>query len=261
MNAVYSLLLKLGIRDLKTLRFVLRLFALLVSVIGAFVASMLMEMNEFRWAAFVFVPVLLTAILDFVMVDLIADKSFPIEIAQKLMLMEKQLGNDAIQKISDRLQLAIEQFPACDQARVSATVHVLTELPTTSDLQVPEGLLQLTDYVGPDGGKKGRVTPINQGVIGRCARTRSKEHVDFADAAEYMDRMVRDFGFSIGQTEQHTKEGRSYLAYPLKSGERLIGVLYFFTTEPQVFPAVARNDVLDDVSREVVNYMSLADLV
>lgn len=251
----------LGIRNHRSLRFGLRLVALIGGIVAAFVASALMELGLFWWSTFALTPVLATAFLDFLIVEVLAVRAFPYATEQKLIRMEKRLGADAIHKISNRLQQAIDKFPACDQARVSATIHVIVEIAALSDLQIHEGLLQLTDYVGPDGGQKGRITPINQGVIGRCARTQVLEHVDFADAAEYSNRMVKEFGFTSSQAERHTKTGRSYLAYPIKSEDKFIGVLYFFTTEPQVFPAVANTADLEEVTREVVNYMTLADLV
>jgi hypothetical protein len=175
--------------------------------------------------------------------------------------MEERLGAGTIVEICHRLQRAIGQLKACDQSRVSATVHILIELSANTHNQIRSGLLQLTDYVGPDGGKKGRITLINQGVIGRCARTHRTEAVDFADAKEYQDLMVRDFGFTKAETDRHTKTGRSYLAHPLFNGDSFVGVLYFFTTEPQVFPLAARNIDLESLVSEVVSYLKIAQLV
>ena len=38
---------------------------------------------------------------------------------------------------------------------------------------------------------------------------------------------------------------------------QIVGVLYFFTTEAQVFPCAARIERLEEVARELVNYVKL----
>ena len=73
--------------------------------------------------------------------------------------------------------------------------------------------------------------------------------------------MVREFGFTKEQTESHTSDGRSYLAAPLLNENEVVGVLYFFSTEPQVFPRSADSAKLEDVAREFVNYLDIARLV
>jgi hypothetical protein len=122
-------------------------------------------------------------------------------------------------------------------------------------------LLQRKNYVGPDGGKKGRITLLNQGIIGRCARTGERETVGFANAVEYERSMVREFGFTKKEAEGHTKTGRSYLAHPLLFEGTLVGVLYLFTTEPQVFPNAADPEQIEGLAGEIVNYLKLAELV
>ena len=140
-------------------------------------------------------------------------------------------------------------------------MHILAELVSTADHRSRQGLLQLTNYVGPEGGKKGRITLINQGIIGRCARTGALETVGFADQEEYAASMVREFGFTQKEANSHTRTARSYLTFPLKHDDRTVGVLYFFTPEPQVFPRAARVDSLKAAAREIVNYLVLADLI
>jgi hypothetical protein len=220
-----------------------------------------MELSQFRWSILPFVFVILSAVLEFVAADMLAESAFPFATEQKLLKMEEQLGSDAINRISSRLSRAINQFRACDKSQVSATVHLLVELNDDVNPENRSGLIQLTNYVGPHGGTKGRSTRINQGVIGRCARTHVREYVDFANADEYSDRMVREFGFTKSQTERHTKTGRSYLAYPLKNGTELLGILYYFTTEPQIFPLAAKHTNLDEIAREIVDDLHMARLV
>lgn len=251
----------IGIRTHRSFRLTIRAIALLVGLYAAFHLSMLLAKKEFEIVWYVFLVVIVTAFVEFIFADILADRSFPFDTERKLALMEKRLGAQAIEAITQRIKDLIAEFRGCDTALISATVHVFAELTATADQRIREGLLQLTDYVGPDGGKKGRINLINQGVIGRCARTGKMETVDFADEDEYREAMVREFGFTIQEAERHTKTGRSYLAFPLRFNDKVVGVLYFFTSEPQVFPPAADVARLEEVAREIVNYMNFARLV
>jgi hypothetical protein len=220
-----------------------------------------MEQHEFSASWWVYVIVMIVAFLEFVLADVLADRSFPFDTERKLDLMEKRLGTQALTTIAARLEEVVSGFEGCDPAKISATVHVLAELTSTADNRIRIGLLQLTDYIGSEGGKKGRITLITQGIIGRCARTGRLETVDFADAHEYQTAMVREFGFTEKEASRHSKNARSYLAFPLRKRDETVGVIYFFTSEPQVFPLAAHPQRLDETARELVNYLSLAQIV
>ena len=257
MNWVYAFLRLAGIRTHRAFRLTLRAIALAGGLYAAFRVSVLLEQSEFDSAWVIYLVVIAAAFLEFVLADVLADRSFPFDTERKLELMERRLGRDVIDTISDRLQQVISEFRGCDTSQISACVHVLAELTATADQRIRIGLLQLTDYVGPYGGSKGRITLITQGVIGRCARTRTMEIVNFADTTDYIESMVREFGFTQAETEGHTKTARSYLAFPLHHRSQIVGVLYFFTTESQVFPRAARVERLEEVAREIVNYVKL----
>ena len=259
--AFYKFLGFFWITTQRRLRLTLRFVALLVGLLAAFAMSVHLESHDFYAAGKWYVLVVIGALAEFVFADAIAERSFPYDTERKLALMEKRLGRKAIETIALRLRQAISELRGCDSSMVSATVHVITELSATPDQRVREGLLQLTEYVGREGGRKGRITLITQGIIGRCARTKMLETVDFADADEYAESMVRDFGFSAHEAEGHSKLGRSYLAFPLKYRSRVVGVLYFFSREPQVFPSAIELQRLEELAREVVSYMSLAEIV
>jgi GAF domain len=245
----------------RRLRLAIRLGVLIIGLIAAFVMSVKIQLLDFSGGAKWLLLVGAAAAVEFVFADVIAERSFPYDTERKLALMEERLGRSAIETISRRLRQAILELRGCDPTLVSATVHVITELGATADQRVREGLLQLTEYVGFEGGRKGRITLITQGIIGRCARTRELETVDFADADDYRESMVRDFGFSPDETERHSKRGRSYLAFPLTHSGKVVGVLYFFSREPQVFPRAVDQRRLEDLAREIVGYLALASLV
>jgi len=207
MKLLLAVLRLIGIRSHRSFRLAIRGTALIVGLLAGYRVGIHMELQEFSQGFWIFLIVLATAILEFVLADVLADQSFPFDTERKLALMERRIGIDAIQTISDRLKHTIREFRGCNTSLVSGTVHVLAELNSTNDSRTRYGLLQLTDYVGPDGGKKGRVTLINQGIIGRCARTEQLESVDFADADEYKN----DPRFRIYEIRNQTSHGDSSL--------------------------------------------------
>jgi hypothetical protein len=248
----------------RSLRLALRLGALLVGLAAAYYADVLVHEKKYVCGLIPYGLVVVAALLEFVFADVVTNKRFPVETERKLQRMEQKLGAKAIATIQQRVVEIISKFAACDTTRICATVHVLIELAETADHRSRQGLLQLTDYVGPAQGSKGRIILIDQGVIGRCARTHSMETVDFASAEEYAESMVRDFGFTKHEASKHRKDARSYLAFPLLKSEseteRFLGTLYFFTSEPQVFPRAVDETRLKDLSTEIVGYLELADL-
>jgi hypothetical protein len=260
MRHVFRLLRLIGIRTHRSFRLSLRFVAIFVGLYSAFRVAILIQQGHFEPAEFWHIAVILAAIGEFILADVLADHSFPFDTERKLALMERRLGQNAIDAITRELRETISQLRGCNRELVSATVHLVVELAPTTDHRFRQGLLQLTDYVGAEGGKKGRLTLTTQGVIGRCARTGRRETVGFADEAEYSDAMVREFGFSKQEAARHTKTGRSYLAVPLLHDQLVFGVLYIFTSESQVFPRAAASTDFDRTARfirEMVDVIGL----
>ncbi len=231
-----------GVRRRREFRVAVRIVAILVGTMSAFVLAIFLQLEWFSWSVVPLLGLLGATILEFLVSEPAAEQEYPYETEQILDLLERQLGQRAVEGITDKLRRIMESFRACDHGRISGTVHVLVSLAPTPEQSVRSGLLQLTDYVGRHGGRKGRITTLDQGIIGRCARTGDTEYVNFADNDEYRRRMVKEFGFSKAEAESHTTIARSYIAQPLVLNEladnarRTVGVLYFFSTEPQVFP-------------------------
>ena len=157
----YIFLRLVGIRTRRSFRLTIRAIALLVGLSAAFYLSVLLAKKEFEIAWYVFLVVIVAAFVEFVFADVLVDRSFPFDTERKLALMEKRLGAQVIEAITQRIKDLVAEFRDCDTALISATVHVFAELTATADQRIREGLLQLTDYVGPNGGKKGRITLIN----------------------------------------------------------------------------------------------------
>jgi hypothetical protein len=233
-----------------------------VVVAAGYTIGLLLQLSFFWWSALPFVLLLVASIAEFVLGDYLAEQTYPIETERKLELLERQLGTRAIETIEDKLRRIIASFRACDTSRVSGTVHIVISLTPSPEEPLRFGLLQLTNYVGPLGGRKGRVVPLENGIVGRCARTTKTEVVNFATLEEYQRRMVAEFGFSWSQVAEHTSVARSYLAEPLLvDSKKLIGVLYFFSSEPQVFPHAARESNLPNSALDLVDLLKTVAII
>jgi GAF domain-containing protein len=86
-------------------------------------------------------------------------------------------------------------------------------------------------------------------------------YVNFSTPAEYKRRMIEEFGFTQAEAERHTTAARSYLAFPVFSSGNVIGVMYFFSTEPQVFPKAADEDVLERHASVVAGLLRAAEII
>jgi hypothetical protein len=252
---------KLGIRTRRQFRLALRGALIFVGVASGYAVAVLVQLCLFWWSAIPFMVLLMASTVEFVLADYLAEQNYPIETEHKIEILERRLGARAVEAIEEKLRRIIATFQACDTSQVSGTVHIVVELTSTPETRAPYGLLQLTNYVGPYGGSKGRITPLEKGIIGKCARTAATETVNFSGADDYRVRMVREFGFSRKEAEMHTTIARSYIAQPLLLGSDIIGVLYFFSAEPQVFPHAARGSNLSSSAEDLVDLLKTVAIV
>ena len=111
------------------------------------------------------------------------------------------------------------------------------------------------------GGSKGRITTLDQGIIGRCARTGKTEYVNFSDEREYQGEWWRNLVSQWEQAESRTTIARSYIAVPLFEIHELSASWYFFSTEPQVFPHAARESNLAESAQDLVAILRTASIV
>ena len=250
-----------GIRTRRTFRLAVRGMSIGIAACGVFAVNLLMELHKFWWAVVPSAVLVIVAIVEFVLADYLAEHSYPIATEQKLDLLERQLGKDTVAILAQKLDRTIESFQACDKSKISGTIHIVVELLPVPELKTRRGLLQLTDYVGPYGGSKGRITTLEKGIVGRCARTGNRESVNFDDVPEYRRRMVEEFGFTREEAEMHTRVAKSYLAEPLRLSGTIIGVLYFFSTEAQVFPFASSQSHLESQAQDFVDVLKTVSII
>lgn len=250
-----------GVRTRRQYRLLLRGIAIIFVTGSGYAIALLLAEMKLGWSALPFAVLVIFTIFEFLLADPITEHSYPIETEAKLDLLERKLGTRAVESISDKLRRIILAFKPCDQSRISGAVHIVVELDPSLEGRTRFGLLQLTGYFGPWKGSKGRITTLDQGIIGRCVRTGQIEHVNFSDETEYRNRMVKEFGFSKKEADSRANIARSYLAVPLIIASRPVGVLYFFSTEPQVFPIAARDSDLEAQAKDVLDVLKTASIV
>jgi GAF domain-containing protein len=160
------------------------------------------------------------------------------------------------------LKACTSSFEGCDAERLSSTVHLRVNVVRWKGDQASSALIQLSDYTRSGlGGQRWRLSDPAKGIIGRCLRAEQKVWVNFRTAQEYRHRMVEEFGYTAEEASRHTTTARSYLAYPLTDEDELVGVLYFFSTEPQVFPLAADDGRLREAADRITGLLRVAEVL
>lgn len=197
---------------------------------------------------------------EFVVSDILTDRRYPPRTAAALARFE-----DKIRVVNDEImgcvRKAIRSLRGCNTGQVSGTFHLAVDFYPDPDGAPERGLVQVTDYSGSLGGRRWRVHSARKGVIGRCLRTGTPEWANFATADESSGRMVREFGYWGTEAANVTPEGRSYLAYPVFSRGQVVGVLYLFSAEPQVFPHALDGAALDEIANQISAVLRAAEVI
>jgi hypothetical protein len=244
----------------KRFRLKLRVLFLVVGIIAAFITSILFEEKHYYWAILPGSFILLASLAEFVLADILTESLYPANTQTLLQKLESNLQG-AHDKIRDSIARAIGSLRACDVTKVSGTFHLKVELYSSAGDESESALVQVTDYSGRLGGKRWRFTIATKGLIGRCLRTERPEGVNFGSQMEYEERMVKEFGFSPTEVAQHTQQARSYWAQPVHSRGRLVGIIFLFSTDVQVFPLAADRIRLEGTANEIAAYLEGAGIV
>lgn len=256
----YKLLQFNEIPKRKRFRLGWRAFAIVVAVFAGFLTSICIEEKEYGNATWTAAVLLVATLLEFVVADILTDHRYPSRTQNTLDRLERDLRayHDRIRKV---IADAILNFRGCDTKLVSGTFHLVLDQFLSSGDGVEEALVQVTDYSGQLGGQRWRFLSATKGLIGRCLRSGQSEWVNFRSEEDYADRMVREFGFTRAEVEKHTKEARSYWAEPVFAEKKMIGVIFLFSTELQVFPHAVVPDQLRAQAREISAFLEGAKIV
>jgi GAF domain-containing protein len=235
-------------------------YAFIVAAFAGFFASVLIEEKQYPTAAVFAVFVLLAAVAEFVLADILTEEIYPAKTQTLLGRLQDNLRlyHDHIRASIGR---AIEDLAGCDKAKISGTFHLVVELYRVTGDGTDEALVQVTDYSGRLGGERWRFNSATKGIIGRCLRTGESEWVNFASEDDYTDRMIREFGYTKNEMLTHTRAARSYWAEPVYARNKLIGVMFLFSTEIQVFPYSVQSHHMRAHAREISSYLEGAEIV
>jgi hypothetical protein len=230
-----------------------RVYSVFVGLLAGYWVAILVQENMYRAGFYVALLVIASTLMELVVGDLWTRSRFPA--STQTLLSRLEINFERVnQHIPAYVQQLIDTLTNCDVQRVSGTVHLRVPLNTLSEDR-EEALVQLTGYAGAGRGGAWRFTAATKGIIGRCLRTGAQQIVNFASEAEYLERMVLEFGFSQRETATHTRDARSYLAYPIRTRSGLIGVLYLFSTEVQVFPRAVNETRLEGTAATIAAFL------
>ncbi|MEV8357665.1 GAF domain-containing protein [Microbacterium sp. NPDC076895] len=234
-----------------------------MAAVAAYFFALLVQENRYEWALIPAVILAAASIAEFVVTDLLLDKRFPPRSAALLERLQQKLITTPIHnEIVSALNSCVSGFHGCDPSKISSTLHLRVDVLSEEDSETVPSLIQVANYTRPSlGGPRWRTLNPAVGLVGRCLRLNDLVWVNFRDRAEYDYRMVAEFGFAPEDVQRHTTSARSYLASPLRDSGRLVGVLYFFSTEPQVFPIAADQDQLTRAGDEILRLMRVAEIL
>jgi GAF domain-containing protein len=244
-------------------RAAVRLIILLLASMIGFWFAFLIQIERYGWAFAAALALGTLSILEFVVVDLIVESRFPRETRKFLETLQERLATTvAHEEILRHMKSCVEGFGGCDIGQISSTVHLRVSVVSPDSDGESAGLVQVSDYTRAGlGGRRWRVLQATKGIVGRCLRLDEMVWVNFRSVEEYQRRMVAEFGFTREETASHTLTGRSYLAYPILHQGITIGVLYFFSTQPQVFPRAADPTELQQSAENIFGVLRTAGIL
>ncbi|KAB2879060.1 hypothetical protein F9K33_10795 [bacterium] len=232
--------------------------------------SVLLEERLYYYAMIPGGCALIFTLFEFVFGEMIVEKSYPSE-TRKIMDAVDKMPEEVSNGLLNCLKTVIEDLRGCDKTLVLATIHLKVNVTISKEDRIQVfGLLQIFPYfqIGmlhqefvSSKEKSGRILHGYKGIIGRCMRTENIESVNFATVDEYNFRMVNEFGFSKDEIEKHTFSARSYFAAPFKSNSEVIGIIYLFTKEPQVFPKAVDKAKFISTANHIVDILQVGKII
>jgi GAF domain-containing protein len=247
----------------RRLRAAIRVLVIILAAAALWAFSVLVQEKLYLQALAVAAAIAALSMFELFLADFLLDTTLPRSSRKFLERLQLKLVSTSMkEEILTALRACVESFEGCDVGRVSSTVHLAVPVSDPRDDGLSLRLFQLFEYTRPGlGGHRWRLTDPAKGIVGRCLRLQRKVWVNFPTATEYYDRMVEEFGFTPEEASRHTTTARSYLAMPLVDEGRTIGVLYFFSTEPQTFPIAADDGRLREAAATITGLLRVAEVI
>lgn len=249
--------------DRRKYRLLSRSASLSLGAGAAYSFAVLIQERMYGWALVPGLVFTALSVFEFVVADLLIDARFPRETSEFLDRLQTKLSTTSTHdEILNVLDTCTRTFSGCDYSRISATVHLIVDVVAVRSEAPTPGLVQISDYTRSGlGGRRWRVLEPTKGLVGRCLRTETAVTANFSDEEDYRRRMVTEYGFTRSEVDRHTEAARSYIACPIMSGSDMVGVLYFFSTEPQVFPRAADTVKLRETADVVAGFLRAAEIL
>lgn len=127
----------------KRFRISIRAVFIVVTGIATYTASILFEEKLYLWAAIPAVLILIMAIIDFVLGDVLTEKRYPVRTEAILGNYENKVQNVHNQLLG-QLDAAIKSLKGCDPTKVNGTLHLLVELFSPRDDSSDHAFVQVT---------------------------------------------------------------------------------------------------------------------
>ena len=245
----------------KRYRMRFRFGAIMVATVSTFFASIYFEEQLYNWALIPMTVLLIVSVSEFVFADIITDRKYPKRTGDILERLERCL-HDFEKHITDSINDVIQNLDVTDKTKVTGTFHLEVEKYTDGSSDDTESaLVQIVKYTSRLGGRQWRLRSITKGIIGRCLRLQTEDYANFADQNEFNERMIKEFGFTRGELAKITENGRSYYAHPVFSGKKVIGVLYLFSTETNIFPKAIKPGDINCCCKSIAGFLNGANII
>lgn len=244
----------------KRYKLIIRLLAIILGILGVFFTAVYIQQSKYIIALYFASIILLASFIEFVISDVLAERRYPTRTAILFDALDTKL-NHVRDSIMEKLKETVNALKGCDKSLVNATVLLEVHFYSSIDDKLEAGLIQLTDYYGKRGGSPWRITSCYKGIVGRCIRTSKPEFVNFNSEADFEEKMIKEFGFDKEDIGMVSKDARSYFAYPIEFDEKVIGVLFLFSTEHQVFPKAVDISMIQGISKDISLFLNTARIV
>jgi hypothetical protein len=240
-----------------------RLVVIGLAAFAAYLFSVLIQESHYWWALIPTFALACLSAVEFAVADLLLDRRFPPESTEFLERLQRKLRTTTVHGgIVDALNSCVETFRGCDPSRISSTVHLRIDVLSDYESDTLPALIQISDYTRAGlGGRRWRLLEPTKGLVGRCLRVGERVCVNFRSQSEYRARMVMEFGYTAEEVDRHTTSARSHMAHPLMVSGDIVGVLYFFSTEPQVFPLAASPEHVCKAGNTVLSLLQAAEIL
>ena len=132
------------------------------------------------------------------------------------------------ERLEDALRSAYRYLGPDPSHDVRMTLHRPVKFPV-------RGFQQICNY-SPQGTGRGRRHPATQGIIWKAHEAKARREESFKDDDEYRQQMVSEYSYTEEEMRERTADRRSYVCVPLVESDKVLGLLYLDSSDPNGLP-------------------------